>query len=242
MKKNVAIRDEKLRKKIEAQEKELKEGCNTYLVFDGKYYKIGKSKEPESRLKSLRTANPAVELICYSQKITEIELHTLYYNSNVGNEWFDLKEKDKVEECIDLIMNGKKEQVWLGGENGKYFKESTDYRILTTNRMKQAEKRKAATAKAENYEEMIVDFGKHKGTKIVDMNDSERISYMKWYIRSKNEMDTRKNKRPKGTMYRAFLWQLIQCGDPYEPTKELVSEGYRGTFNSWKFKRTHRLI
>lgn len=63
----------------------------TYLMFDGRYYKIGQSKNPQKRLKTLRTANPSIGMICYGTGISENALHKKYAHLRVSGEWFDLK-------------------------------------------------------------------------------------------------------------------------------------------------------
>jgi len=49
----------------------------TYLMFDGTYYKIGKTVDVKKRYKSLRTGNPNIRLIAYTDQYDEKELHGL---------------------------------------------------------------------------------------------------------------------------------------------------------------------
>ena len=76
----------------------------TYLIYDGEYYKIGKSNDPEKRIKTLLTANPKCKLICYGKGVSEKDLHTFFFNKRVWKrrEWFFLNEKD-VQKCTELI-------------------------------------------------------------------------------------------------------------------------------------------
>lgn len=194
-----------LNAKIKKQKEELKNGTFTYLMYDGKYYKIGKSKNPERRLKQIQTGNPSCKLISYSNKITEFELHILYYNSNVGKEWFDLNEKDDVQDVIDLIEKGRKKKgrrTYTGEinlKNGAHkFKEpaSTSDKILISYRKMKADKRKEATDKRNSkpidISDYIIPFGKYKGKKIIEMVSDEEIKYVKWFVdtkESKNELD-----------------------------------------------------
>ena len=66
----------------------------TYLIYDNNMYKIGRSIEPENRLKQIKAHNPAAKLICTIDKDIEKELHNKYKNKRVGGEWFDLTESD----------------------------------------------------------------------------------------------------------------------------------------------------
>ena len=68
----------------------------TYLMRDNAtgFYKIGKSKNIRQREKSLKTANPLIELIAYSHSDFEKELHSNFEPKHVRGEWFNLKEND----------------------------------------------------------------------------------------------------------------------------------------------------
>jgi len=62
-------------------------------------YKIGRSKNPDSRVKQLQTANgaPLELLTVYLSKyptILETHLHRHFNNCNYINEWFALSEQD----------------------------------------------------------------------------------------------------------------------------------------------------
>ena len=67
-----------------------------YLIYDtsSKLTKIGKSLDPDARLKMLSTANPNLKLLFYSDKTTEMELHKEYSNLRVSGEWFKLDKCD----------------------------------------------------------------------------------------------------------------------------------------------------
>lgn len=66
----------------------------TYVVFSRGLYKIGKSKNVETRLKSLKTANPDIELLYLINEDVEKELHLRFKDSKYKNEWFRLTEND----------------------------------------------------------------------------------------------------------------------------------------------------
>ena len=82
----------------------IKEYC--YLMYDGKYYKIGKSIHPQKRLKQFKTANPNIEIVAISKLVAEKDLHSLYKNKNITLEWFDLTNED-VNEIKLLFKDGK---------------------------------------------------------------------------------------------------------------------------------------
>ena len=77
--------------------------CNSkeqsiYLLSSNGLYKIGISNKPEKRLKQLKTGNPNIQLVCYSQKVffaqwLEKHLHKLFSKDKVNGEWFKLKEE-----------------------------------------------------------------------------------------------------------------------------------------------------
>ena len=67
------------------------------------YHKIGISKEPKYREKTLQSEQPAIEMICNkrypSRKIAEaieFALHKAYAEQRVRGEWFDLSPEDVI--------------------------------------------------------------------------------------------------------------------------------------------------
>ena len=77
--------------------------CYVYLMKDKRngYHKIGISKEPKYREKTLQSEQPAIEMVCNkrypSRKIAEaIEaaLHKAYAEQRVRGEWFNLSDID----------------------------------------------------------------------------------------------------------------------------------------------------
>ena len=75
----------------------------TYLMFDPftRLIKIGKSIDPDKRHKTLRTANPSIELIFVTKQFTENELHKKYDSKKMAYEWFSLSKDDLI-----FISNG----------------------------------------------------------------------------------------------------------------------------------------
>lgn len=68
--------------------KGIKSNIKTYLLFDGRYFKIGSSYEIKKRVKQLRTANPDIMLIASSDWNIEDYLHNKYKKYNYKYEWF----------------------------------------------------------------------------------------------------------------------------------------------------------
>lgn len=70
-----------------------------YLIKSSIYFKIGFSKNPDSRLNTIKTHNP-FEVILFAKLKTdnylelEKELHSLFANKNSRREWFELNEDD----------------------------------------------------------------------------------------------------------------------------------------------------
>lgn len=70
-----------------------KEGRSyTYLMRDGHVCKIGKSKNPEQRLHSIKTSRPKIRLVGYSTKHSEKHIQKRYKKYNIGGEWFKFPE------------------------------------------------------------------------------------------------------------------------------------------------------
>lgn len=74
----------------------------TYLAFDGRYYKIGKSKNPQARIESFKTANPNVQLIYVCRRDIEKQLHQEYQKFRRMGEWFEL-EQDQAADIISKM-------------------------------------------------------------------------------------------------------------------------------------------
>ena len=62
----------------------------TYLATDNRYYKIGKSENPNRRIESMKTGNPYIKLIGIIDGDIEKMLHKKYNHKKVIREWFDL--------------------------------------------------------------------------------------------------------------------------------------------------------
>lgn len=72
-----------------------------YLMFDTRtaYTKIGRSKNPKARERTLQSDNPLIELLgsIEAPVTVEKELHRRYADKRIRGEWFDLSESDRAE-------------------------------------------------------------------------------------------------------------------------------------------------
>lgn len=80
--------------------------CYVYLMQDlsNNYYKIGMSKTPEYRERTLQSEKPTIRMICHkklpSRKIAEAferALHNAFADKRIRGEWFNLDENDVVQ-------------------------------------------------------------------------------------------------------------------------------------------------
>lgn len=189
-----------------------KEITYSYLMFDGTFYKIGKSIHPEQRIKEIKTGNPTTELIMYSSKVDEKFLHEYFNNKKVKGEWFELDENDLSD--IKILMEK--------GIYGKKYKTITktinEDRILVSNgtcnivnvdikkhtkplTFNQIKKSKDAIRKKTiTYSNYIIDFGKYKDREILTMTETVEIDYLIWYIKNSSFTDCRR--------FRAIKWYI----------------------------------
>lgn len=88
------------------------EKCYVYLMFDtsNNYYKIGESKNPQYRERTLQSEKPCIELLCAKRypnktlaRTIEQALHKTYKDKRIRGEWFDLTEKD-VSEIKEVLQ------------------------------------------------------------------------------------------------------------------------------------------
>lgn len=72
------------------------EDIKTYIMIDHNtgYCKIGKSKNPRFREKTLQSEKPTIEMLFVINKNIEKELHRRYSDKRVRGEWFRLEDKD----------------------------------------------------------------------------------------------------------------------------------------------------
>jgi len=99
-----------------------------YLAKGKNGYKIGKSVDPERRMKQLKTADPTIRLIAYGDGMSERALHRLYKKRNINGEWYSLIEsevndiKNKLNNQYELPRISKREDNRFGYiiKSGKY--------------------------------------------------------------------------------------------------------------------------
>ena len=77
--------------------------CYLYLMHDTRngYYKIGMSKEPQYRERTLQSEKPSIELVCTKElpsrdiaRAFESALHNVFAEKRIRGEWFELSEYD----------------------------------------------------------------------------------------------------------------------------------------------------
>lgn len=113
-----ALNHEEAERKLQSflQKQELKQSNKekvfVYLMRDRKtkLIKIGYSKNPKQREKSLQVANPEIKLIKhYSAFLSdEKQLHKLFSAKKIVGEWFDLSASDLQQ--IDVYFEGKERE------------------------------------------------------------------------------------------------------------------------------------
>ena len=72
------------------------ENIKTYIMIDHNtgYYKIGKSKNPKFREKTLQSEKPTIEMIKIFNRDIEKQLHKEYKEHRIRGEWFSLSGQD----------------------------------------------------------------------------------------------------------------------------------------------------
>lgn len=84
----------------------MKKDVYTYLMYDGRAYKIGKSSNINLRLKHIKGNNPWIELICFGNRNIEKQLHLMFTSKLITGtvEWFNLTTNEV--EIIKSLING----------------------------------------------------------------------------------------------------------------------------------------
>lgn len=145
-----------------------------YLIYDGSLYKIGKSKDPNKRLKEFKTGNPSVEIICTSKFIPEKFLHDTFFEKNFDREWFDLDLIDL--NCIKEMMKAKTQ------DQANVLMRMVRKKIKSAERVKhQIKTNKEETRKYRNYK---LTFGKYNGKKLKEMTSPEEKDYLIWIYKN----------------------------------------------------------
>ena len=76
-------------------------------MYDGRFYKIGKSKHPEKRLKEFKTSNPYIELCSWYDGDIEILCHQKFWKNRIKNEWFKFNNKELDQVLRFMSLNSK---------------------------------------------------------------------------------------------------------------------------------------
>ena len=163
-----------------------KEYC--YLMYDGKYYKIGKSIHPQKRLKQLKTANPNIEIVDTSKLVDEKDLHNLYKHKNITLEWFDLTNED-VNEIKSLFKDSEAHIKINKIEESKIEKENEAIQKIEKRKIKEKEEE-------EERKLNLLNSKKYTLPEIFDIeNDELKIFHLnKWidlHNKRKSELDLR---------------------------------------------------
>jgi hypothetical protein len=86
-----------------------------YFISDGEFVKIGKSKNPDKRLREMQTGNPhKLELILVMEIGEEWQYHDLFRSYNFTREWFKIEGElahfltdNSAVEFVKIIITGK---------------------------------------------------------------------------------------------------------------------------------------
>lgn len=207
----------------------------TYLMYDGRLYKIGESVNPQKRLKTLKTANPFCELVCYGDGVSEKYLHKMFFQKRRNREWFELDDEN-LEKVKRLIKEGEtQEGEWIGNAeyesieiNGVKFKgKKKSGKWFTLSDREIARNVAAKQHSVELNKKYVIKYGKHKGKKIVDMTSPEEFQYCKWYFKEKFS-DISKNQKKKDREYKAFSWWIRIGYNKYNKDKSLKYDNEKG--------------
>lgn len=182
----------------------------TYLMYDGTYYKIGKSVDPEKRLKQLKTGNTKCKLVTYGQGVEEKYLHDYYFRNRVSGEWFNLTDA-QVSNIKRLIEDG--QSVSILPSKSKYGWRLSDEESIKIQR--------GIKKSLEFNKSYKIDFGKYNGVKIVDMVTVEMIQYCEWFVATTEKQALSKRQLRMNKKYKAFKWWV-----------KIVNKVDKGTTNS----------
>jgi len=82
----------------------------TYVILDEStgYYKIGRSKEPDVREKTLQAQKPTLSILYKTEKNIEVKLHNYFKSKRIRGEWFKLNEID-----LDIIQRFFEDNTYL---------------------------------------------------------------------------------------------------------------------------------
>lgn len=220
----------------------------TYLIYDGKLYKIGSSKNPEGRLRQLKTANPSCELLCYGSGVTERWLHDHFFRDRIKGEWFRFTKK-KVEYIKHLIQIGNVRGTYEGsvGEDSEWGN-FLDFLSKWKPKMSLEGKKKISDGirkKHKKYEKSVISFGKYKGTKLTDMTSKEQLEYCLWLRKERITQARSKRGMRNDVLLQELRWwvgEAFKEGGRYfcEASKEINRSKYSANFSYGRHGGVHR--
>ena len=157
------------------------EGVKAYFIYDGRNYKIGKSVNPEKRLKEIKTSNYRANLIAYSEYIPEKFLHEVFAHRNVGGEWFNLldSEIEVITKMMSLKDKISTEALMRMCARQIRRNKPTRNDIKVVNVIK--EKRKLLKVK--------LTFGKYNGKYVSEMISEQERKYLFWAYNNVGNMN-----------------------------------------------------
>lgn len=164
----------------------------TYIIFDSRHYKIGKTKDLKLRLESMKTSNPYIKLLLFLEKDIEKELHVKFKSKNVTGEWFDLSFEDL--NYLSTIMN-KNQDITISTKPVRkeiLFKDQESIKIKRVQNMKILNKDRTDKTKMEiaffidnwNYKE----FGKITQSKLIKVSKKNKKTIEKYYPKFKEKI------------------------------------------------------
>lgn len=164
------------------------EETNCYLMYDGRQYKIGKSIDPEKRLRTMRTGNPSIKLLFYSPNIPEKFLHQMFNPLNTQLEWFRLTQSDV--RTIEILMDVKSK------ETMKCLMRMGHKRVANSKPTRQECYDKI-------YSKTKLQYGRYAGRKLGSFKTGEEFQYMDWLHGKMIE-----NKQTGKELFKALDWTL----------------------------------
>ena len=187
----------------------------TYLIRDTakNLYKIGKSIDPDKRLKQMSTSNIHLELVATSKVIDEKYLHSvltdkrLYLPTGKKSEWFLLEDQD-LEDVLRIMLEGdpKLKRIHYTDEE---LRERID-KLFAGYPLERDEENQfydkmhgrfhwcKRVKKLQNYK---IKGGKYKGRRLTSMQSPDEIDYLQWFCR-----EFRKKPKPKWMVATGGKW------------------------------------
>jgi hypothetical protein len=156
--------------------KKKKKQSYTYLITDGKEYRLGSSIHPYERVKEMKESNPSIKLVTFGVGVSKYYLLKKLVNGGNQLKWFKM-DKEELHDIVKLINKGESKT------NPKREYKSKVDTLLKEHKLNS------------NFE---IPFGKNKGRVMKDLNGTADYKYAKWFINNAS------NKRERS--YKAFNW------------------------------------